>query len=111
MRQDLAKGLVMARSGIPMPLEMSLYQVFRQAPGFTLPDPHITFAQAPVLDALLNDRSVIRQEVAAMIRQFLPSEFVDQGLRNGLDQFDLNKVVVLFNESRNAFVHGAAQTG
>ena len=32
-RQDLARGLVMARSGIPIPPEMSFYPVFRQTPG------------------------------------------------------------------------------
>jgi hypothetical protein len=34
MRQDLAKGLVMARSRIPIPPEISFYPVFRQTPGF-----------------------------------------------------------------------------
>jgi hypothetical protein len=33
MRQDLAKGLVMARSRIPILPEISFYPVFRQTPG------------------------------------------------------------------------------
>jgi len=33
MRQDLAKGLVMARPRIPIHTEMSFYPVFRQTPG------------------------------------------------------------------------------
>jgi len=33
MRQDLARGLVMARLGIPILLEMSFNPVFRQTPG------------------------------------------------------------------------------
>jgi hypothetical protein len=33
MRQDLAKGLVMARSRIPIPPDKSFNPVFRQAPG------------------------------------------------------------------------------
>jgi len=36
MRQDLARGLVMARSGIPIPLGMSFYPVFRQTPKSAL---------------------------------------------------------------------------
>jgi len=37
MRQDLARGLVLARSRIPIPPEISFYPVFRQTPGVELP--------------------------------------------------------------------------